>query len=98
MEKSDATAAVERGFALLTSEMPAWRDKVNAGTLSVASIKDCPLAQIFGDYCDGIYILSGHYGGDEFTAFAVSNGFESPNIEASEYDALTREWKRLLAE
>lgn len=79
---TDYTAKVNAGIALLDSEKPGWRDKIDLGTLDLGSCAVCILGQVFGEYETGI---------DELDINGYDYGFNGDN-----YRELTAAWKEAL--
>jgi hypothetical protein len=119
-EAEAAQAAVAAGIAVLDTwfgepgnaepdgSWAAWRDRINRSLLSVSSVFQCPLGQVFDTYNDGIDAL-GDAGlidfdeaddDDEATElFAVAHGFDQGLFEDRiyvGYDVLTAAWLRAL--
>jgi hypothetical protein len=85
---SAITERVAAGAAFLDEQWPGWWQRVALDQLDLGSCKRCILGQLSGDYDDGLTDLG-------FSDMdAVSFGFNT----YIGFDALTREWKRVITE
>lgn len=48
---------IRRGATLLDEKWPGWREGVDVNTLNMWSMDLCVLAQLFGDWTEGIHAL-----------------------------------------
>jgi len=90
----------DRGVALLDSEQPGWRSKVDGPTLRMRTCHDCVLGQLFGSYQLGRQILgaSGKFEGSASDhGFMLKYGDYTSDSDIDEaYAALDDLWKRVL--
>ena len=89
---------VARGIALLDQKVPGWRDWIDLDRLDMRSVLyepgegcGCILAQLYGDYDDGLYALELDDTPVEPYGFDTSGDRNKPG-----YAALTNAWKRAL--
>lgn len=90
---------VARGAELLNGLVPGWTERIDVNTLDIKLGDRCVLGQVFSERTEdyGAYyrgldtLLVGDFGADY--GFHV---LEACNY--SEWEALTNEWKRVLAE
>lgn len=99
MNETEARTAVAAGAAALAADLGEnWRDRLDVERIDVRSIRNCPLAQLYGNYSHGVEVLSGlPIYSDASSAWAEERGFEAPNVSKDEYDMLTAAWKWYLS-
>lgn len=99
MNETEAREAVTAGAAALAADLgESWRDRLDAERVDVRSLRDCPLAQVYGDYSYGASKLSGYpQYSRKASRWARDHGFESANVVQEEYDMLTAAWKEYLS-
>lgn len=102
-----ARAAVERGAALLSEQMPRWEKEIDVDRLAIYDGECCVLGQVYGEYGDGLQAL-----GLDSMAGAAEHGFDSeigmilharqdlgvPEDEMTDHQALQQAWIALLEE
>lgn len=101
---SPYAARVEAGAAFLNETRPAWMDEVDPGTLSIASVSNCVLGQLYEDYDRGRAVLGldrfdardlgfTTFGGDDISlVFKDEIGRSFPNHVLA-FRALTEAWQ-----
>ena len=94
---STISERVARGVAWLDGVLPDWWRMVDLGQLVLSSPCRCVLGQLYGDYMDSP-LVDEH--GDEA---GVDRGFNASGAEwtdqtYSEFEALEREWRRVITE
>ena len=89
---------VANGVKLLNKEVPNWRKKINLKTFDANDPQKCVLAQVFGDYYNGVNFL-GLPPSDSYDP-EKSHGFWPENAQTDPNDAknLNKEWKRVIAQ
>lgn len=100
---------VARGAALLDVKLPGWETEIDLDTLDIQMCTTCVVGQIFGDHADPyeygadhLFLLDAYQYQD--APVMVAHGFaghapdslRDPDVEASEWAALTAEWKRVI--
>lgn len=83
---ADLPERVSRGAALLDEKVPGWAHRINVDTLDVESGTDCIVAQLFGDYLNGINALGLSFMSDDDAA----HGYNSTFDESSELPIILR--------
>lgn len=87
---------VALGAALLDKEVPGWRKRINANTLSVRSLCNCPLGQLFQSYANGCHSISLVTWGDFAEhGFDIDIGIRDEDGNDL-YDQLTNEWRKVV--
>lgn len=97
-----AAERVEKGAALLDQRVPGWDQQIELYRLSIASIYNCILGQLYGDYGYGYRALNLGYEGctciqcqtNPSPGLPGEFGFVGTN-EVSDR-TLTTAWKRLI--
>lgn len=90
---------VQRGAAVLDGFRPGWASTVNVDELEIASMDDCVLGQVFGDFGDGLHYVMACVGSVSPHEVAFDYGFdargESYLEDATELNEL---WKAVILE
>lgn len=85
---------VQNGIRLLDTSGPEnWRERIDTGTLDLASLDNCILGQVFGSYSKGMDALFN--GNWLFNETNAEYGFEAPEDEDTGkrgYAALREAW------
>ena len=91
---------VRYGAALLDEHTPGWAEAVDAVALDLSKADQCILGQLFGTYRKGAQLLYGeNIGRGVYHGFDIDTGDEREDEEyRAEFEMLTAEWERLLAE
>lgn len=91
-------ARVLKGIHLLDNSKPGWRDSIEIETLDLASMSECVLGQVFGDYETGVRSLGVSLDMiDSYLEVQSSYGFDLTYEElrsehGGHYENLTQEW------
>lgn len=94
---------VRKGIAVLDETTPTWRDQVDKRVLDLASWGYCILGQVYGDYGQGLDMLTGRYlpafsalsAWEARCAFARDHGFNAD--DTGDHEPLTDAWLEALA-
>jgi len=91
---------VRYGAAQLDEHTPGWAEAVDAVALDLSKADQCILGQLFGTYRKGAQFLYGeNIGRGVYHGFDIDTGDEREDEEyRAEFEMLTAEWERLLAE
>ncbi len=87
----DFSDKIKKGAALLDTQRPGWRERINTDTLNVARGEHCILGQIYGGFGTGLDCL-------DISGQAADYGFsirtlKYPDLESTTlYGELTRQW------
>ena len=86
--------AIARGLALLDEKVgPGWEQRIDLEKLRLSSCKQCVVGQLFDEYDKGADILGFELG----SRYGFDVGMvHAPQTVWSEYQALTRAWKRAI--
>jgi hypothetical protein len=86
--------AIVAGAELLDDRCPEWYSRIHLPSLNMADPDECLLAQLYGDYCDGVNALSLAGDTDVHYGFFATPG--SAEESDDQYAVLTRLWHELI--
>lgn len=86
MSKLSYKARAAAGAALLDEMEPGWYLKVDTETLNIGSGAWCVHGQVFGDWMDGSWKVSRHFGWNHFPEreWQSAHGFQATYEEATQ--------------
>lgn len=85
---------ISAGMKMLDYAKPNWRKDLDLDVLCMSDMRRCVLGQLYGDFSDGVFYLSGLSGLEKWE-WAQGFGFDAPFLAG--YVTLTAEWKAAIS-
>jgi hypothetical protein len=88
---------VNAGAAWLDEHRPGWRNRIDIDTIDVASVRCCPLGQVYGaSWCAPLLLHDGGQG-TALGFYAIAEDLDlGADACLAEYAELTRAWRELI--